>query len=593
MSCKLIVRAIPYSLACALVWLVAMTCLAGEDPSAATEPAAEKPPAKLDRAAVVRELRDFSLKGMHRRLGSDYTFFHPKGPEEPFPEIWQAPAKQGPNGRRYQVGGPWSNQAGDFSSTQGQVLYVPDKRLGVDRVTILEWSNNAYSESPEIPWWGGFRPDPASSGWTRGSKGPIGLPLGMARGMGAWSNCGVIIFSSGLVATAGTCTGFGSNPTLKFPPNKLPTAISVTGRSELALVTIVDLQAMKGQVAVLALESNGRGFAHEWKEAYPGLANAAVFTGIKFLGFIDLPDMTFPTGISAMGNNPYTRVEGRKGHAGMLSEYNLANQADRDCFYSGGNSGVISTAGYAVVTSKHENKVAFIDLKPLFQRFREMYLTTEENYKKTRNLGPGPKQWPYTFEADPAMKPQVVKVVDHPTPTAVIVGIQGGPEARALVASLDGKIGIYEVGGLGSQAVASPDGIRLAGGVQVGRNPVCLAYDKWSNDRFIVVSRGDRLIQWIRQAGNGAMVFRQLKDARLMDPVCVERADTHGTDADIVTVTDFKGRKILNYRVSEAVFATNGGARFGMGPDGKAESECGGIMEFPGSPFCISASNVN
>lgn len=35
------------------------------------------------------------------------------------------------------------------------------------------------------------------------------------------------------------------------------------------------------------------------------------------------------------------------------------------------------------------------------------------------------------------------------------------------------------------------------------------------------------------------------------------------------------------------------GRRFGMGPDGKAEFESGGILEFPGSPFCVSATNVN
>ena len=573
--------------------LLGLTCLAAEDPPPDKEPVVKDTPAALDRAAALKELRDFSPKGMHRRFGPDFAFFHPKGPEEPFPQIWQAPVKEGAKGRRYEIGGPWSKQAGDFSSTQGQILYVPERGLGVDRVTILEWSNNVYSESPEIPWWGGFRPDPASSSWQKACKGQIGVPLGMARGMGAWSNCGVVFFSSGLVATGGTCTGFGSNPTLRFPPNKLPTAITVTDRSEFALITIVDLQAMKGQVAVLALESNGRGFAHEWKEAYPGLANAAVFTGMKLLGYVDLPEMALPTGISAVGNNAFGRVNGRDGNAGMLSEYNLGNQADRDCFYSGGNRAVISSAGYAVVISKHEQKAAFIDLKPLFQRFREMYLTTDENFKKTRNLGPGPEQWPYCFDADPTLKPQVVKVLSHPNPTAVIASLQEGSGARALIASVDGKIGIYEVGGLCGPAAASADGIRLVGEALAGRNPVWLAYSKGSRDSFIVVSRGDREIEWIRLAGNSAMVYRRLKDARLIDPVHVERADTHGTDAEIVTVADFKGRKIINYRVSEAVFSTNGGARFGMGPDGKAQSECGGIMEFPGFPFCISASNVN
>ena len=90
-----------------------------------------------------------------------------------------------------------------------------------------------------------------------------------------------------------------------------------------------------------------------------------------------------------------------------------------------------------------------------------------------------------------------------------------------------------------------------------------------------------------------AKVIRRLRDARLADPVNVEVSDTHGIETSLLTVADFKGRKILNYRYSELVFATQGGARFGMGPGGQDKFECGGILEFPGSPFCISASNVN
>jgi hypothetical protein len=40
------------------------------------------------------------------------------------------------------------------------------------------------------------------------------------------------------------------------------------------------------------------------------------------------------------------------------------------------------------------------------------------------------------------------------------------------------------------------------------------------------------------------------------------------------------------------VFATQRGARFGMGPDRKDQFECGGL-ELPGSPFSISVTNVN
>jgi hypothetical protein len=558
---------------------------------AADEPA----PGKPDRTAILRELQDYTALGVSRRLGPDYASYHPNAEAEKFAEIWMIPTKNDPGGRPYQLGGPWSKKGGDFSSTQGQVLYVPDNGIGVDRVTVSEWSNGTYSEKPEPPWWGGFRPEPTSKKWVEASGGNPGVPIAMARGMASWANSGVIIFSSGLVGTAGTVTGHGTDPTFQFPKNKVPTAISVTNKNEFALVTVLDTQTNKGQVAVLAMESSGRlsHFAHEWKDDYPCLPNVAVFTRIKLLGYIDLPGMEFPTGICAVGNHYGGRVNGMDGNAGLLREFDLSQQSFRDMFRKGSNGQYSSSAGFAVVISKYENKAAFIDLQPLFERVREMYFTTQENFQKTRDLGPAPKQWPYTFEADPSWKPPVVKVIDVPRPTAVIASMTGGKKARAFVASEDGKVGVYQVGGLATEEQANGDDIKRVGEVQVGRNPTCLAYQKYTQDTIMAVSRGDREIDWIKYTDKDAQVIRKLRDARLIDPVFVEQSDTHGVETALMTVCDYKGRKIVNYRFGRCVFATQGGAKFGMGPDGNDPFECGGIMELPGSPLCISAGNVN
>jgi hypothetical protein len=154
-------------------------------------------------------------------------------------------------------------------------------------------------------------------------------------------------------------------------------------------------------------------------------------------------------------------------------------------------------------------------------------------------------------------------------------------------------VGIYTVGGLATTAPATPDAIARVAEVKVGRNPCWLAYQKGARDTFLAVSRGDREIAWIKHGDKDAQVIRRLRDARLLDPVYAEVSDTHGIETPLVTVADFKGRKIVNYRYGQLVFATQGGAKFGMGPDGKDEFECGGVLEFPGSPFCISATNVN
>lgn len=547
-------------------------------------------PRPVDPAAVLRELRDFSLAGRSRRLGPDHAFYQRSERAEDFPKVYMPPVKEGAKGRRYEIGGPWSTNAGDFSSTQGQILYVPDQGIGVDRVTILEWSNGCFSERPEPPWWGGFRPEPAAKQWQESAGGSLGQPVCMARGMGSWANCGLVIFSSGLMAAGGTCTAKSTDPTFKFPKDKLPTAISITNKSEFALVTLVDVKEMKGQVAVFALVSSGAKtkFVHEWTEDHPGLPNVAVFTGIKLLGYVDLP-MTFPTSVCAVGDSTNVRFNGPDGNAGLLRQADLATQHWRDSFYKGSNATYASRCGFAVAASRAEGKAAFLDLQPLFARVREMYFTTEENYRKTQDG----KQWPPSFEEDPGWKPPVVAVVDQPEPTAVLASMGGGKKARAFIASLDGRITIYRVGGLATTEPALAEEVKADGSVQVGRNPVCLSYQKRSPDTFIALSRGDREIAWVKYGEGGAQVSRRLRDARLLDPVHVEVADTHGIETALLTVADFKGRKIVNYRYSDVVFATQGGARFAMGPTGTDEFECGGFLEFPGAPFFISATNVN
>lgn len=554
--------------------------------------AAPKAPAKLDKANALREVTDFSLAGMSRRMGPDYSFYH--SASEKFPDIYMPPEREEKN-RKYQIGGPWTKDAGDYSSTQGQVLYVPDIGFGVDRVTIIEMSHNCFTEKPLPPWWGGFRPEPASASWLKGAGGNPGMPIGMSRGMVNWSNSGVAVFSSGFIGVAGTCTAKGTEPTLLLPRTKIPTAISVTPKNEFALITVCDIEKMQGQVAVIALESSAKktGFFHEWHEDHPGLPNVAVYTKMKLLGYVDLPGISVPTGICAVGNYSGGRLSGPDGNIGILSQMDLSKQGTRDGFYKGNNAGYCAGSGYAAVISRYEDKVAFIDLQPLFQYYREMYFTSDENYKKTREAGPEPKQWPYTFEAEPAMKPTLTVVQPIPQPTAVICSTHGGKGARAFVATLDGKIGIFKVGGLATEEPAAPQDIACMGAVQVGKNPCTLAYQKHSGDSFIAVCRGDREIAWVKYTDKGAEVVRKLRDSRLIDPVWVEVSDTHGIETSIITVADFKGRKIINYRYSPVVFATQGGAKFGIGPDGKDEFECGGVMEFPGAPFVVSASNVN
>jgi hypothetical protein len=367
----------------------------------------------------------------------------------------------------------------------------------------------------------------------------------------------------------------------------------VTGKSEFALITVCDLATKKGQLAVIALTGCKPEFAHEWHKPYPGLPNVAMFAGMKLLGFVDLPGITAPTAVSATGNRGFDHLHMPDGSNGMLGQGDLDDQRLRQSFIDGNNLGMVSTAGWAVVAAAGEDKVVFIDLQPLFAYYHRMYFGDAASYAKTRELGPGDKQWPCTFAAEPAQKPVVVKTEKAPEPSAVLAGFGRDADARAWVACRAGEIGVYAVGGLADETPATADGIRGLERVKIGRNPCSLAYQRWDANEVLAVCRGDREVDWVRSDQGAVRVVRRLRDERLIDPVHCEVAETHGIQTGLITVCDFAGHQLINYRYSPVNFATNGGAVFGMGPDGKDEFECGGVLPLPGAPFAICAANVN
>lgn len=572
---------------------------AGEGPAAtarlawlrARQPAAEEvepaeaagPRRRLEPAAALRWAVDVTPVGFDRRLGPAWSKGAGGGP---FPRVWVAPERTAPKQGPIYQWGSYTAEAGDYSSNQGQVCYA-GAGLGIDRVQVIQMDHNCFTEKPCPPWWGGFRPEPHSQGWARAAGG--GPPLWAARGATSWSNCGVFLFANGVLATAGTCTAFGSDPVVRLPPGKVPTALCVLPRNELALVTVCDSKTMKGQLAVVALTGCKPGFAHEWQQPHPGLPSVAMLAGMKVLGFVDLPGIAVPTAVSAIGDASPGRLSAKSGHIGTFKDMDLADAGIRQQFRDGNNGDYCNRAGWAVVAALHEDRVAFVDLQPLFQRYREMYFGSAADYQRTRDQGPGPKQWPTTFEAEPAQQPVAVRTVEVAEPCAVFAG-RGG---RAWIASRDGSLAIWAVGGLADAGPADPAAIVERERLRIGRNPCALVPHRWNGDTVIAVCRAEREIQFLRTANGSTGIVRRIRDANLLDPVHCEIVETHGIQAEILLVADFKGRKIANYRLGELVFATQGGARFPLGPDGKAEIECGGVLELPGNPYVVTSTNVN
>lgn len=522
---------------------------------------------------------DFSVAGMSKRFG-------PEGKaSEKAPLIWQPPDKPCPPARNnggmlYQVGGPPKTEAGDFSSTQAQVLYAGDSGPGVDRVLILDMQNNCFSERPEAPWWGGFRPEPAFMEWRKKGAQPA-APLAIARGLATWSNHGVILYGNGWVVTAGTATSQGSHPVLKLPNGKLPTALAVSPRNELALVTVID--SRKGaQLGVIALEACAPTFAHDWHQPYPMFPNQGSFSSMKLLGFVDLP-IKSPSAVSASTNHMPGRLSGPDGNIAMPGQLNLDNPGQRE----GLAKEHLSGSGYAVVISREEDKAVFVDLQPLLSGVRDAYAARD--FART-------DAWPPTFEKKPEWTPVVTEVVEVPAPSSVHARAAGGEHNRTFIGGEDGELRSFAVGGLGTSAPAKAGDVKPAGTLTVGKNPCWIATKGAASGPdcgMIVVSRGEKALQWVSFGPKEGKITRELRDRRMIDPVYCEIADTHGIETQLVTVADFKGRKIINYRCSPVVFATNGGARYGCGPKGTDEFECGGVLPIPGYPFAVCGTNVN
>jgi len=275
-----------------------------------------------------------------------------------------------------------------------------------------------------------------------------------------------------------------------------------------------------------------------------------------------------------------------------------------DKFVDGTNIGGYAKAGFAVISAPSEHKVVFVDLKPLFAYVEKMYFSTLDNFQKTRDFGQAPNQWPYTFAVAPDFAPTVAQVVNlAEPPTAVKASPKKG---QAYIATADGTLHIFNVGNLaGRHATADTSNtstVNEVGSLHLGNNPTSIVQMKHSDNDWgdsnsdpsipqsdlIVVSRGDRRIDWVHVDGNQGTIKRTLRDSRMVDPITVEDADNHGTQSYVLSVADYNGKQILNYRYGPVIYRTNGNDRFDM----CGAFEFGGAWSIPGKPFSLSVSNT-
>lgn len=432
------------------------------------------------------------------------------------------------------------------------------------------------------------------------------LPLpaiATARGEIQASITGFLAFQNGVIAAAGTgndsyCNGFADGTacetTIKLPAGKVPTALALSAMNEFLFVTIWDTAQHKGQLGVIAVgpadpANVGPGATGRFGW---GVQSWPTIRRLKLLGFVDLP-MVAPNTLSVALNSGTQKYRGFSSWSGE----DLLTQEGRDAWNRRSLLSpsaflpdteyfkLLSATGYAVVGSRAENKVAIVDLRPLTDFYRRMYLTTKANWDQTANSnqGPGDNQWPYGFAYRPEQKPVVLGTLNITQPTAVYARqrragtntLSGWDnfDWNALsnfvtVASMDGTVRQYDVSGLMDPTKASAMPATPVRQWQAGANPTQIATPiagAARTDDLFVVSRGSRMIQIFSYKGDP---IATLNDRRLVDPVFVTiggnnagyggRGKNLAMWANVISVLDYNGKLIHDY----GMFIENYGARY-------------------------------
>jgi hypothetical protein len=557
---------------------------------------------------------------MEMRLGPSFLDLSPTAPDDR-PTLFQPTSKTRTSGyirtNPYELGSNPKTD-GDYWSESGQVGYVPDSvnDAGLDRIQVYAYYDRVFAISPRLDWASGKpHPDPQTRDpyyaqiFGQAPKHPIA----MVRNYGQQTNEALVLYREGYLAVVGTQTSRAGKdrpyPGFTFPTNKIPTAIAVTTSNEFALVTIWDTSTRQGQLAVFALEAKYIPF-HTW--GYMGMPNQGSWSAFKLLGYVDLP-MATPTSVAAASNGWWSGPSQTGGL--VLSQIDLGLDKHRKHIYDGIWKAVVARNGYAIVASQYDNKVAIVDLSALFAYMRESYLSSIPSFKATLAArGTGAKDFPQTFSERPSITPTVVMQTDVPTPTTVLAGLRldrwSKDHFKAYVASRDGTIRIIDTSSIMQRYEWERRGaLRVVGSFNVGRNPVSMCFTRRSeknlplipiasdgtqstpdtlNNMLYIAVRGDRkVVAAVTYNGAGA-VYKTIKDKRMGDPVAVSTA----IRGPILSVADFRGKKMLSFRVGKINDLRNK-VLYGCGPDGNDPFEFTGQVPFNGYPFLINTTNVN
>jgi len=487
---------------------------------------------------------------------------------------------------------------------------------------------------------------------TRRADLPL-VPVAMARGRANASQISFAAFRDGTItpiAVGNTAPELFDTSGVRLPAGMVPTAMAVTPYNEFLVVTVWDTNTITGKLAFIALRPREMAVGSpdqtpnsRW---YWGLPGAWTIRGMKLLGFVDLP-FTAPTSVDVSNNltlgNPRGFGINDDPAVGDLSKASARTLwSGVNPYYAPGDQewSQAASGGYAIVASRAENRVSFVNMTPLYQYYRKMYLGTQADYDRTVDASiTDPAKWPFGFATEPSQQPTVVATLNVSQPTSVRAGLQtktifgldrstwfgeyGDPgwspnvtwpgvgsvspqrvyaRSRAFVASMDGTVQTFNVQGL--MFLQSPVGATVPatpiGSFKAGRNPKFMFTNGLSSapDDLFLVSRGDRSVTFAFPDGR---VQGTLRDSRLVDPVAgavsYNTAGFGGSGAGrsvytiFVSLTDYNGKAIATYAVNPQRGANPELYPFNT-PSGPSLWLFGSVAPFPGKPFDIDMEEI-
>lgn len=596
----------------------------------------------IDVVEYNRQAGLWSRETVDCRLGPKYADIFGSVPD-PRPTAFE-PARRDCSGtcaaaypQYYQLGSPRENHEA-FGHLTGQVAYYPDAQgeAGMDEFWSFSWAYNAIVEEP----WMSLRParytDTAE--WMSAFAATGRRTIAVHRSQLGESTGGLALFQTGHIGGLPDRYGSSSNAIARLPNGFVPTAIATSNALEFAFVTAWNTADQTGHLFVIGIA-----------DALPQLYTIRSWTPttqqceaqrncpsydpapFKILGHIQLPIAT-PSAVAVSFDNG-------SGHADTyLGPRMLGNPHDNGLSYedpavratlelpNGSRKYHMAHSGYAVVLSRWENRAVFIDLQPLITHTRRYFAGTQTGYQSARNnRGNAANQWPYSFEVAPEQTPRVVASVEIPHPTFALAGRFGASVTSPItnltvpikthIASLDGTIRTFDVGGLGTPSATDAIDIRYMYSLQVGANPVAMQWPigedltaphgvclgGWVpctavnhaeyNDHFLVLSRAARELNFVVTTENEARVYRRIRDSRLEDPVAMVVNQMLWTT--LVSIGDWSEKKVVNFRIGPiSGEVSRPQMPIGAGAGGNDDFECGGTMRLPGNVYSLTITNT-